>query len=712
MPSEAYELLEPLARSWLNRIDAAIRHKKTCFGDFAEQCMGFFAGAVGFMYDPKFQAKYIGGSFSPRFKVTLNKAFEVVAILGPLIYSRNPVRYAEPPERVDYGPEVFGDPADPQVQAIHQQAVAKDRQRRGVLKSGCQALERYLNYTPDQQPNGGLKQASQDACTEGLVKGRGVLWSEAYQLPGSNRILTGNFYDTVDRLLVDPDAESANFGEAYWIARQCVEPHWKAERDRDLPYGSLRNKGNQESSEAQSSRRANLQGARMHDQGRTFDTTRYWKIWSIGGVGTRLTGTSKTMQQAFDEVVGDYAYIEVARGVNWPLNMAKERFLTATDEEVQEAFSWPVPYWKAQKWPCAMLDFYRQPNCSWPISPLRPGLGELVALNIIISRLTSHIYHNTRTVTFVLKSAMKDVELALKSNDDDPVVGVPEILKDIDSIVKSIQGPAVNYDVWRIIDHLFNLFDKRVGLTELMFGLNPGAASRISADAETKQQQIAVRPDYMAGRVEEWQKEVVENEKLCAYFSGVNGETVRPLVGDVGAYIFDQTFAQAPEDTVIHEMTCSIAAGSIRKPNRQRDAANLKEVYQPLSIQLGQYAQQTGDFTKLDELNQRLGEAMEVDMDGLTIGQLPPPQPPEAQGPPPPDPAQEAKAENMRQDMAMQGARQTQQMQISAAEHQQHIRQQGEAHAADMMLKIAKARLARMGGNGRGGKEIVKSRKR
>jgi len=717
MDDNNYELLQPLVNGWLGKLDTAVEHKRARFQDVADQCMQFYTGAVGFMYDQKYQQKYIGGSFSPKFKITLNKAFEMVALFGPLIYNRNPTREVDLAKSIKFGPEVFGDPNDPQVQAMHQQAIEREEQRRSVLKSGCQCLERYLSYTPTEQPNGGLKQASEDACTEALIKGRGILWSEAYTMPDSNRVLTGSFYDTVDRLLIDPDAESSNFGEAYWIARLCIEPHWKAERDRNLPFGSLRNKNGIESLESKGAQKGNSKGKLEHGRGNTFDLVRYWKIWSIGGIGTRLTGTSKVMQSAFDEVVGDYAYLEVARGVPWPLNMPKDKFLEATDKDVREAFAWPVPFWKDSRWPCVFLDFYRHPNSAWPISPLAPGLGELIALNIIMSRLTFHIYQNTRTLIAVLKSAQRDVEAALKSNEDEVVFGIPEILKDINSLIKFIQGPAVNYDVWKIIEHLFDLFDRRVGLSELFSGMNAGAASRTKDDAQTKQQGIAIRPDYMASKVEGWQVEAARNEKVCAYYSGINGESIKSQVGEVGAHIFDQTFANADEESVLREMTCSIAVGSIRKPNRQRDAENLKEIYQPLSIQLGQVAAQTGDYTKLDELNARLGESMEIDMSGLAIGKLEPPQPEQPEEPQP-DPVAEAKATaeqqkialksvGQQQDMQLQAAKAQQEMEVQAAKaqqdmviqqakHQLDAKQDSESHTTDMLLKMAKERLDRM----------------
>ena len=123
-----------------------------------------------------------------------------------------------------------------------------------------------------------------------------------------------------------------------------------------------------------------------------------------------------------------------------------------------------------------------------------------------------------------------------------------------------------------------------------------------------------------------------------------------------------------------------------------RDAANLREVYQPLSIQLGEYAKVTSETGPLNELNSKLGEAMEIDMTGLQMGQLAPPAP---EGPPPSDPEQEAKAEKARQEIEAKAAAGQQKMALAEAEHGQGLRHKGEAHAVDILTRLAKLDMAR-----------------
>ena len=42
--------------------------------------------------------------------------------------------------------------------------------------------------------------------------------------------------------------------------------------------------------------------------------------------------------------------------------------------------------------------------------------------------------------------------------------------KSIDEIVQFLQHPPVNGDIWKMIQAVEDNFDKRVGLTELMYG--------------------------------------------------------------------------------------------------------------------------------------------------------------------------------------------------------------------------------------------------
>lgn len=673
MPDEQAEseLLKPLSTAWLEKLDLATRRKKP-FQDVADQCMSFYSGAMGWMYEPKHRARFMGADINPKFKICICKAFEMVALYGPSLYYNNPTRFVKPHPRPEITIESMAAGAGlnleqaqqaqqqftemqqagqlpplelqqqvfqfQQIQQQLAQMVSQDKLEQAQNAAACDVLQNYLSYTPREQPGGGLMQASQDGVTEALIKGRGLLMPAPYRMPGSNRQLTGCFFKSVDHLLIDPDAESTEFGEAKWMSLDYYEPTWQVERRYRLKPGSI--KGNMESSESQGAQKVHPLGNLERERGSTFDLLKYTKIWSIGGVGTRLTGTSKELQRAFDDVVGDYAHIVVATGIGHPLNVSASRFPKMNDEEVRDAFSWPVPYWMDRRWPMAMLDFYRKPRSPWPIAPIAPGLGELTALNVLISAVVQRGWNSSQTIIAFLKSVGPSIKAALNNNNDGRiVVELDEIQKDIRTVISEFQQQDMSFDTWRVIDSLFELFDKRVGLTDLMFGLNAGGvASRTATDVNAKQQQIAIRPDYMAKQVEAWQTDAARMEKLVAYWNGVSGEDVRAILGTAGAALWDQLFANADPETIVREMDCTIEAQSVRKPNKEREVQNMTQIFPAASQEASKHADMTGDTEPLNWLTEQLGKAMDQDLSGMKMGPRVPP-------PPPPDEAAQAQAE-------------------------------------------------------------------
>ncbi len=693
------EFMKPLVTGWLKKIELAIQQKRTLFQDTADQCMHFYSGAANFMFSQKYQRQYMGKGemIAPKFQICLQKAFELVALFGPLIYNRNPRRNVRPHPPTEFGPLDFGDPNDPNVQAIYQQAQMMEEVRKASAKTRCSGLEKYLDYTAREQPNGGLKQAGENAVTEALIKGRGLLWAKLYSRPGSNQTLTMMEYDTVDRMLIDPDAESPEFGQAHWIARKHVTPHWVPERKFGLPFGALRDKkSGLESSGAQGARRANSVGNLHRQAGRTFDLSTWWEIWSLGGVGTRLTGTSKVMQEAFDDVVGDYAYIVVANGYDAPLNAPRAKVQQASDEEVTDMFAWPIPTWADSRWPVAMLDFYRKPGCVWPVAPMAPGLGELTAANIIFSRLVEQVWTNSTQLVAVLKSAERDITASLRKQEGLTILGIPDVMKDINKMVSFLDRPEVKFESWKIIELLFTTFDKRIGLADMLYGMAPKATSRTATDVRTKSEKLSVRPDHMSTKVEEWLTEAATIEKIAAYFGGVGGKDVLSLMGETGAYLFEQHFTNADPEAILGETDCTIEVGSAKKPNREKDLANAQQLYPALSQILDKHADLTTDTSQLNALHQKLGTGMEEDMSGLMMGpRMPPPE--EAV----PDP--EVEREEDKHDQEMEAKEEN--LEFSEDQHEQTLRHDREKHALDMKMERAKLTLAKakrpVGANGR-----------
>ena len=536
---------------------------------------------------------------------------------------------------------------DFETQTYEQQS--DDKQR--ALRSGL--LEAWLNYTPGEQPGGGLETHAMRAITESLIKGRGCLMPEAYDMPDGEAKLTGCMYLSVDDLFLDPDATGLGPNECWWMAVKRVQPVWYVERKFDLE-GKLSSSATYERRSTFGERQSHDLGNNDRAQGKTHDTIEYYEIWSKAGAGHRLAGLKSEYNDAFEQV-GDYVRLVVAKNVPYPLNAPPEKVEKATPEELNALFGWEYPFWKDGRWPVVCLDYWhrvpdKDPQSSaWPIAPLEPGLGELITLNVMIAHIVNRTWSSSRDFIGVLQSAHKDVEKWLKKGQDMTVFPVKEIYGDITKVVQWIQQPQMNGDMWKAVETLIGLFEKRVGLTELLYGMS-AQQSRSAADTETKRAQMNIRPDHMAKQVEHWMEQCARQEKMVARWA-IESSDVSVILGKHEAQMWDSLISNAPVEETVREIECTVAAGSVRKPNKERDSSNMALVMQSLLPELSKHADTTSDTNPLNEVLGKWGESIDQDMTTFAMGPRTPP-------PPGPEAAQAAQAQQEAQkqqfDLQMQ----------------------------------------------------------
>lgn len=680
------DFMRPLAAAWVAKVRLGQQHKQP-FDDVGKQCMSFFSGAVGFMWQPEYLKQFVGGSLAPRFKITVAKAFELVALYGPSMYWQNPTRLVKPRKRVGLSDQLFASlTQDPMMgQFMMQQMMVQREMRKAADQARCELEELYLNYTPRVMPDGGLAAHGQSATTESLVKGRGCAWVRPYTVPGSGRVLTGAFYDSCDNLIIDPDAPGPRMYGAKWIGRKCVQPYWEVEKKFQLPKDSLKRYANMESAERQGETMVDQNAAMNRTVGKTFDLITYYEIYSKGGVGARLSGQTRMhddLGDALENVVGQYAYVVVSPGVPWPLNAHPDRIRSAHDGDIAKLFRWPVPYWMQDRWPVSILEYYEKPGSCYPIAPMAPGLGELTYINVLLSQLANRTWMTSRAFPLVPRKLAPEIEAAFNRGQDLTVLRYDEHQKG-ESPISFVQYPEVNQDSYRLLEIMSNNFDRRTGLTELLYGLNPGGTqSRTAEDAAGKRQMVSIRPDYMAGKVEDWQSEIADMELFCSRFF-VNAEQLGGLLDPAEQFMWQQLIDSQDPMMVLEDLGATVAANSTRKPDKVRDVANMQQLMPALMPVLQEYAFATGDFQPLNALIMKVGDTLDEDLEGLMMQ---PPPPPETTT----DPAAEAQ---MLQNQQLQQAH-DQKMQMQGQQHQQKM-QQGQAQMVMQALTVGqKMRLA------------------
>lgn len=649
--------LAPIAKRWLECVKQGEKHKKP-FSDDAKEAMGFYASDPEAMWGPENSRAYNKGIDAPAMRICVNRVWEAVRLFSSVIHHRNPTRtvsakqypivpapllgiFPQPPvpQMGPTGPVIGpdGQPVmmpDPGMlayqQGLQQQQFAQER--RGII---AKLLEDYLNYTPNELD---LKRHSRKVVEEAFIKGAGVWWHELYQPPGSSVKMAGSFYDSVDNLVWDPDADE--FEDIRWAARKRVQPVDEVAAKFGLTREDL--KGHIESYSSRADE--NERGYEYRKKnGKTNDLICYWEIYSKTGFGDRLKDADKDLRGKFDSL-GANCYIVVAEGVDFPLNLPpsilqEEVDPTGIPQEMFMRAQWPIPFWaEPAGWPFTLLAWHGKPGYSWPISLIRPGIGELRFINWAMSFLATRIAVSSQTLIGVAKSADPDLKAKIldKSEKGFNIVEISEAVgRSVSDVISVFQTPGVTQDMYNIIAEVTALFDRRVGLTELLYGMTRNQF-RSAAEAQVKAEQISVRPDDYANILEDALSEVARKEALLARWL-IYPEDVAPVLGPMAAQAWQMHVQGESPDAIVREYDYRVEAGSARKPNIATRIENITQAMQILAP-ISQGMLQAGKPELFNALLEDWGKAMQVDVTRYMIP--PPPPPPEGQ-PPAGEPPQE-----------------------------------------------------------------------
>ena len=670
-----YEIFKPLVSGWVSKIESAKRAKKL-WQEVADECSMFFSKSAASMWDPAYEKKFWRGVKAPKFRISLNLAFEMVAVFGPSLMFDVPQRTVEPKRALELPPDIQmliqNDPQmamqmaqelarqDPLVMQSLMQMQQQMQMRQAQPQPGqppapppnpgemlmqlmiqtqqkseatdkCVAMlmQNWLNYTPREQPKDGLIGQSELGIVDALVKGRGVLWSKPYQMPQSKQTLTGSFRESPDNLLIDPDFKSIH--DAKWIAVKRVDPHWALERRFQLPPDSLKGRASLESSWTYGER-----GQDHRQDGQTNDLVVWYEVFSKTGCGARMTGMHMPVKEYLERTIGDFAYLAIAPSVPFPLNCSSRDLQVGgstgaglSDDEVRTKFAWPIPYWADDRWPIEVLDFYPDPDSAWPIAPLSPGLGELKFLNFLIPWAANRIYNSSRDFWAIAGPHVEHYTKYLNEGLDQTVIPTPMMVEDVRKVITVLQQPETRLDVWKIIEMVSDLFAKRVGLTEMAYGRNEnGTQNRTAEETLAKSRAVGVRPDHMRKKVVQWQSNVSCLEGFCARWF-VEGKDVEPLMGPMGRLLWERFVMSSDVQLVARQMKYTVSAASIRRPDRDRDVANFQQVMQQFGPVMQQYGFATGNYAPYNAMMKKWGEYHDARLEEMFIPPPPPVQPPQ-----------------------------------------------------------------------------------
>lgn len=604
---------EALTDLWVTRIRAA-RKAKQPFADIAEVCWSFYRKSAKFMWEDKFLKEWIGNiPGKPQFEVTMNKAWEYVAVLGPYLIWDYPHRRVKPYQRMELNPQQFE--GDQELYYLLDQLAPIEEIKHSRATSRAVVMERVLNYTAREQ-SPGLDRASLMATVEAMVKGRGVLVPRTYTNPGSERMLTGLFWESVDDLFIDPDCSDPFLRTAKWIAIRHQSTNEELEDMWELPRGTLDGHGHAENVESM------IENHSASDdldrvQGRTNNITVWYEIWSKCGIGDRRNRTD--VVNRVESMVGDYCYLAIATGVPWPLNAPPEAFHDVENEdfedEMLERYGWPFPVYEDGQWPVALLDFALDSESPWPVAPLSASLGHLMAMNVLLACVTESAYENRKQIILTLEQYAKEVKKALSQSGSPAVVSIKADMEaQIDKFVTFINRPSMNQDPLLALEYISREFEKSSGLVPFLYG-NESKVSRSARDVAAKEEHTSIRPEKMAKDVAAWQTRAATLEGFLAAIE-LEGTDVEP---HVPAQLWDFLISSQDPELVFREMDCVVEATDVRRPNRERDLQNLQTLSQQAMQVFLQFAESNGDWEPMNNFLDSMFKSMEQPFTGMRM---------------------------------------------------------------------------------------------
>lgn len=639
---------------WLEKIEQAKKVKHDRFQQYADEAMRFYDGAHNFMWEEKyasgdsgFLAKDSFGSGGvPHFKMTVNRVFEAVALFGPTLFARYPQVMVSPLNPPDVAPEAMGiNMQDPEQVMMYQQTLAQAQYQKTVRKSCSEVKQHYLNWL---QVETDKKTQGRRAITESIIKGMGLTYTEMYQPPGSSIRYPRSVYLNVDDYVKDPDACYQE--DVEWIAIRRVSPVHRVEEKFGLRPGSIRGKTQSMESQAFPKSKKEAKSGKPKEKTTSFDLIEYWEVFSKSGFGDKLKSSPKKVKidSGIDtSKFGKFCYLAVSNEVPYPLNMPTEVIKEEDEESLFIRAQWPVPFWTdsglGNGWPVSELYYYEKPGSVWPISLIKPAIGELRFVNWCMSFLADRVAASCTTYVGVMKSAGEEIQRQL-AEDTGPfkLIEISEIVgRSINDLISFVQAPAFSMDIWKMVSEVLEMIDKRTGLTELVYGL-AGKQMRSAREADIRDANVSIRPDDMAEKVEDWLSQTCMKEMETIAWLG-RPEDVEPALGPVGTQVFLSAIQGQEFERLVRDYSYRIEAGSAKKPNKANRLGQLNEFGRIALPVMQAYAMQgvTGPW---NAFVQDYSKALDLDAQPYIV-QIPPPQP---------DPQQQMAMQMEQQKMAME----------------------------------------------------------
>lgn len=652
-----------LKQTWLKAINSAIDAKKRQYlveADMCEQYYGedqkgiyqsSYMSDIGIVPDSMLQGEGIDGNAprAPKFRVRDNAAAKCVQIFSPMFLQGEIACTVKANKPFVPPPQLFGIIGDPNIpqqppppgnpQALMQYVQQEQaRQQYFMMLQQSQAeevqreyhssiMEAYLNYSIKE---GALKEEARPSLRDCLVRGLGAMITEMQDLPNnSGKIVVDSYLDD-DRIVIDPDAKRLK--DAKWVAIRCEHAPWEVAQsysaygitESDLRPTSVSVVGDATTKHHQS-----------WDEAKR-NVFRYWKVYSRCGLGARLKPVAEREPKLnqLDQILGDFCYIVVAEGCDYPLN------LTPTIEDMalqsgslapfQVVTSWPVPFYydKDDPWPFTSLFFHERKGSAWPKAHLSFALGYLNFMAWILGFVAEKAYRDSRGVWVVDSTVKQELINWLESGQDEEILTVTNgpMGKSVKELVDFIQAPEFKGTLIELYQFMDKGFQDMTGMTDLLQG-QFDRQMRSAQEAGVLQSASQLRPQDMASIVQKWLARIMRKHAIAARYLQ-EGKDLVAILGQFGAMAWDQGIRTQNMQDLFRESSFNVETGKGRPLDINADMENINAAMQFIFPALMQAYQGTGDPGPVNGVIKVWAESRQMDPTPLMLKPFMPPPPP------------------------------------------------------------------------------------
>lgn len=441
----------------------------------------------GFSRDYDFEYTEFDGELF--FKAKVAKTAQFIDVVGPSLYPANPDFRVNP------------------------------RKYAGELSVARSALmEEVLNFIPGET---NLYDHARRAVTDAMVYGRGVLWVGW----NGRRNIAQAVFDTVDNLIVDPDATM--WEDCKMVARKRCRPRWEWIKEHPDKAKLLK------SVPQTKTRRSD--GDAVHSWERSdygTDMIVLYEVYMRCGVERYRGGNSLLSGEGTAEDTNTGPNGEVT------FSDAPRKYLVTEDGKLIHEGPWEIPFYLDDAWPCEVLDFKHRPGSIWPVSPLEAGLGHQKALNWIYTLYLSKARFTTRTLIAMLETNGQSLseEMAVKALFGGSLEYVSIQARGVDNPSLSDYIQQLNFDTGveefeRLSAIIGREFEMATGLTEFLMTGNNAKQPRSAEEVKLKDEKTRQRMDAMRDVTEKFMSKVGRRLAQTQRYLG-NPQDLAPVLGE------------------------------------------------------------------------------------------------------------------------------------------------------------------------------------